>query len=90
MRDEIKVKVNGPRIEIVLGSFSDQPDNGPYAVVAMLHLLDSDVIYQPLMPRNTPNGKDQLQRAAAGDLLAEIYDFICERWSTPGGANTRR
>lgn len=85
MKDEIKLKIEAPRIEIALGSISSEhPGTGPYVAVAMLHLLDKEVLYQPLMPLNTPKGDPQLHREAAGDLLAEIYEYICDRWGTPG------
>jgi hypothetical protein len=85
MKDEIKLKIEAPRIEIALGSVSsEQPGSGPYVAVAMLHLLDKEVLYQPLIALNAPNAEPQLHREAAGDLLAEIYDFICDRWGVPG------
>ena len=80
MKDEIKLKIKAPRIEIALGSISSEhPESGPYVAVAMLHVLDDEVLYQPLM-----SSEPQLHREAAGDLLAEIYDFICDRWGVPG------
>ena len=85
MKDEIKLKIKAPRIEIALGSISSEhPDSGPYVAVAMLHVLDDEVLYQPLMSLNAPRAEPQLHREAAGDLLAEIYDFICDRWGVPG------
>ena len=85
MNDEIKLKIGAPRIEIALGSLSsDHPDSGPYVAVAMLHLPDNEVLYQPLMPLNDSKGDPQLQREAAGDLVAEIYDFVRYRWGVPG------
>ena len=85
MNDEIKLKIDAPRIEIALGSLSGEAGIGPYVAVAMLHLLDKEVLYQPLIPLNSPKGDPEMQREAAGDLLAEIYDHICDRWGVPGG-----
>jgi hypothetical protein len=75
MQDEsIKLKVNAPRIEIALGSLSDaHPGPGPYVAVAMLHTSDGEALYQPLIPQT-------LDTDAAARLLAEIYDYICQRW----------
>jgi hypothetical protein len=85
VKDEIKLKIEAPRIEIALGSISSEhPGNGPYVAVAMLHLLDNEVLYQPLVPLNAPKEESQLHKQAAGDFLAEIYDFICHRWGAPG------
>jgi hypothetical protein len=84
MNDEIKLKVKTPRIEIALGSLSGEEGTGSYVAVAMLHLPDNEVLYQPLMPLNNPKGDPKLQREAAGDLLAEIYDFVRDRWGVPG------
>ena len=84
MKDQIQLKIEAPRIEIALGSYSSEhPGSGPYVVVAMLHLLNGEVLYQPLM-LNSPNAEAQLHGEAAGDLLAEVYDFICDRWGVPG------
>jgi hypothetical protein len=83
MNDEIKLKIEAPRIEIALGSLSGEAGTGPYVAVAMLHLLDNEVLYQPLMLQNSPKGNPELESEAAGDLLAEIYDHICDRWGVP-------
>ena len=83
VKDEIKLKIETPRIEIALGSISSD-GNGPYVAVAMLHLPDDEVLYQPLMPLNARKGESQLDKEAAGDCLAELYDFICQRWGTTG------
>ena len=80
MKDEIKLQIETPRIEIALGSLSGEAGAGAFVAVAMLHLLDDEVLYQPLMPLNAPKGDPQLHREAAGDLLAEIYEYICDRW----------
>ena len=84
MNDEIKLNIEVPRIEIALGSLSGDAGTGPYVAVVMLHLLDNEVLYQPLMPLNSPKGDPNVPREAAGDLLAEIYDHICDRWGVPG------
>ncbi len=75
MQDEtIKLKINAPRIEIALGSRSDAHSGpGPYVAVAMLHTPDGEALYQPLIPST-------LETDAAARLLAEIYDYICQRW----------
>jgi hypothetical protein len=79
--EEIKVKVEVPRIEIALGSISDsRPGPGPYIAVAMLHLPEGEAMYQPLLPKTAREGFPHLDTEAAADFLAEIYDFICERW----------
>jgi hypothetical protein len=46
----------------------------------MLHVAEGEVLYQPLLPISALKGGPQLAKQAAGDLLAEIYDFICKRW----------
>lgn len=85
MNDEIKLKIEAPRIEIALGSMSSEhPGSGPYVTVVMLHLLDNDILYRPLMPLNAPTNESQLHKQAAGEFLAEIYEYICDRWGTPG------
>jgi hypothetical protein len=81
--EEIKVKVEVPRIEIALGSISDShPGPGPYVAVAMLHLPKGEAMYQPLVPKTAREGFPHLDTEAAADFLAEIYDFICERWGS--------
>jgi hypothetical protein len=81
MKDEsISLKKNAPRIEIALGSLSDaSPDPGPYIAVAMLHTPGGEALYQPLMRTRAGEGS-LLEGVAAADLLAEIYDYICQRW----------
>lgn len=85
MPDEtIKLKVQAPRIEIALGSIAEtHSDPGPYVAVAMLHLPVGEVLYQPLLSTTAQKGL-HLDKLAAGDFLAEIYDFICQRWGPPG------
>lgn len=85
MQDEtIKLKIEFPRIEIALGTISEaHPGPGPYIAVAMLHLPEGEVLYQPL--RATPAQAAPLDTDAAADVLAEIYDFICQRWGGPAG-----
>ena len=79
--EEIKVKIEVPRIEIALGSISDShPGPGPYIAVAMLHMPEGEVLYQPLMSTAAREGVPHLDTDAAADFLAEIYDFICQRW----------
>ena len=81
--ETIKVKVEFPRIEIALGSVSDlDPGPGPYVAVAMLHLPEGEAMFQPLMPKAGREGSPHLNTEAAADFLAEIYDFICERWGS--------
>ena len=83
--DTIKLKIEAPRIEIVLGSISEtHPGPGPYVAVAMLHLPEGEALYQPLMPTTAREGFPHLDKLTAADLLAEIYDFICQRWGPPG------
>jgi hypothetical protein len=86
MHDEtIKLKLKAPRIEIALGSFFDtHPDRGPYVAVAMLHTPDGEALYQPLIPITPQEESHHLDTNAAADLLAEIYDFICQRWGFAG------
>jgi hypothetical protein len=88
MQDEtIKLKIKAPRIEIALGSLSDtHPGPGPYVAVAMLHTPDGEALYQPLVSTTAPEGSLHLDTDAAADLLAEIYDFVCQRWG-PAGTN---
>ena len=49
MPDEtIKLKIEAPRVEIALGSISDtHPGPGRYVAVAMLHIPEGGVLYQP-------------------------------------------
>lgn len=81
--EEIKLKINAPRIEIALGSLSDAHP-GAYVAVAMLHTPDGEALYQPLIPITAREGSLHLDTNAAADLLAEIYDFVCQRWGPPG------
>jgi hypothetical protein len=83
MPDEtIKLKIEAPRIEIALGSISDtHPGPGPYVAVAMLHMPEGEVLYQPLTSTTVREGFPHLDSRAAADFLAEIYDFICQRWA---------
>ncbi len=79
--ETIKLKIGTPRIEIALGSISDtHPGPGPYVAVAMLHMPEGKALYQPLMPTTAREGLPHLDTPAAADFLAEIYDFICQRW----------
>jgi len=81
--ETIKLKIEVPRIEIALGSITDShPGPGPYLAVAMLHLPEGEAMYQPLVPRTAREGSPHLDTEAAADFLAEIYDFICERWGS--------
>ena len=82
MPDEtIKLKIEAPRVEITLGSISDtHPGPGRYVAVAMLHMPEGEVLYQPLMSTTAREGVPHLDTDAAADFLAEIYDFICQRW----------
>jgi hypothetical protein len=83
--ETIKLKINTPRIEIALGSISDaRPGRGPYVAVAMLHLPEGEALYQPLVSTTARVGSPHLDTDAAADLLAEIYDFICQRWGPTG------
>jgi hypothetical protein len=83
--DTIKLKIKSPRIEIALGSLSHtHPGPGPYVAVAMLHTPDGEALYQPLIPTTTRGGSAHLDTDAAANLLAEIYDFICQRWGVAG------
>jgi hypothetical protein len=86
MPDEtIKLKIKAPRIEIALGSLSDtHPGPGPYVAVAMLHSPDGEALYRPLIPTTAQGGSHHLDTDAAADLLAEIYDFVCQRWGLAG------
>jgi hypothetical protein len=82
MPDEtIKLKLKAPRIEIALGSLSDtHPGPGPYVAVVMLHTPDGEALYRPLIPATARGRSHHLDTDAAADLLAEIYDFVCQRW----------
>ncbi len=81
--ETIKLKIGVPRIEIALGSISDShPGHGPYVAVAMLHLPEGEAMYQPLRPKTAREGFPHLDTEASADFLAEIYDFICERWGS--------
>ena len=83
--ETIKLKINTPRIEIALGSISNSHlGPGPYVAVAMLHLPEGEALYQPLVSTTAREGSLHLDTHAAADLLAEIYDFICQRWGPAG------
>jgi hypothetical protein len=69
-----------PRIEITLGSIPGASSEAPYVAVAVLHLLDGEMLYQPLTPTPAQDPLPHLDKQAAANLLAEIYDFVCQRW----------
>jgi hypothetical protein len=83
--ETIKLKIDTPRIEIALGSISDAHRGpGPYVAVAMLHMPEGEALYQPLVSTTDRVESLHLDTDAAADLLAEIYDFICQRWGPTG------
>jgi hypothetical protein len=45
----------------------------------MLHMPNGETLQWTLTP-DVQEGAPHIDRQAAANLLAEIYDFICKRW----------